>query len=216
MADQPPPPPGLSIIALGRTTAGHVGHLVAFFPKVEQLEPRSASGRPALQDVTRAVDAATNDWILLLEDDEVVDSALAREISDAASATPRAWAYRIRREVMYRGGPLRLGGEPEAEVRLFHRRHGRVTAIDPSPSVKVQGTVVRFRQALFRVTFESAEAHRSYLRSHGTKRSLPGRVLIFAWSAAGGRLILRGRRALQYAWIEAGYRVKDQALGTSG
>jgi hypothetical protein len=210
MSGQPPAAPGLSIIALGRTTPAHVGHLVALFPKVQQLEPRGAGGKSELADVTRAVDAAANDWILVLEDDEVVDAALAQEISEAASPSPRAWAFRIRREVMYAGGALRLnGGAPEAEVRLFHRRHGRVTSIGTPVSVKVQGTVVRLRHPLFRATFGSAEEHETFLRARGTRRSPVGRILIFGWNAIGGRLILRGKRALRYAWIEAGYRVRD-------
>ena len=34
MSSPAAPGPGLSIIALGRTTAAHIGHLVALFPRI--------------------------------------------------------------------------------------------------------------------------------------------------------------------------------------
>src|SRR5207237_474212 len=59
-------------------------------------------------ELNRAVDAASDDWILIIRERETIDDALAKEIAAATSAA-KAWGFRIRSTPYYAGKPLRVG-----------------------------------------------------------------------------------------------------------
>jgi hypothetical protein len=186
----------LSVITLGHVHTEAIESLARHSTRLEQvvvdLPPRVAFAekRPELN---RAIDAAANDWILVLREREFVDEALAAEIAGVSNA----WGFRIRVEPLYAGKPLRLG-DPSGEVRLFHRRHllrrGELT---------VEGTVVRLSNPIRALTFASSEEHRGYLESHGVPHSALRRVLLFLRNAR-----TLDRNTLRYLWIDAGF---DQA-----
>lgn len=202
--------PGLTLVALGRTTAAHVGHLVALFSPLEQIDVASESGEAGAQQINQAIDAARNDWVLLLRHDEAIDDALALELREAVADNPRAWACRIRTELSYAGGVLRLGPVGEGEVRLVHRRHARAVAATPGVTFRLQGTVVRLRAPLRRATFATSEEHEQFLRSRGRRRSLVTRVLVFLRDAVLSGAALRGTATLRYLWVEAGWSLTPE------
>ena len=71
-----------------------------------------------------ALAQAATDWVLMIDADERVPDALATEIAGAiAAATPDGpAAYRLRRNNLYLGRPLRFCGAGRDEViRLFRR-----------------------------------------------------------------------------------------------
>ncbi len=74
----------------------------------------------------RALDLATGDWVLSLDADEQVSSALRSEI-EKVIGTPGAFAvYRMPRSSCYCGRELRHGGWwPDYVVRLFKRGEAR-------------------------------------------------------------------------------------------
>ncbi len=74
----------------------------------------------------RALDLATGDWVLSLDADEQVSSALRSEI-EKVTGTPGAFAvYRMPRSSCYCGRELRHGGWwPDYVVRLFKRGEAR-------------------------------------------------------------------------------------------
>ena len=189
----------LSLIAVGHLPAQAVTPLIEIFERIEVLEldvpPRDdlAAHRAELH---RAVDAAANDWIVIVRERESVGAALAAEIAEAVGAA-KAWGFRIRSVPLYAGKPLRIG--PQAgELRLFHRRHFLRRG-----ELGVQGTVVRLVNTLTSLTFGSHAEHREYLAKTLVPHSSLRRALIFARNA----LITRARDAntLRYLWIEAGY-----------
>ena len=189
----------LSLLAVGHLPADAVAALLEQFERIEVLEldlpPRDdlAAHRAELN---LAVDAAANEWMVIVRERETVGAALAAEIAEAMKGA-KAWGFRVRTTPMYAGKPLRIG--PEAgELRLFQRRHFLRRG-----ELAVQGTVIRLHNALQAVTFESAEAHRDYLARTLVPHSSLRRMLIFARNV----LLTRARDAntIRYLWIEAGF-----------
>jgi hypothetical protein len=198
--------PGLSIVALGHVHAEHVMALSEHFVPMEILAldvpPRDPIARHRAE-FHRAVDAAANDWLLVIREREEVDAPLAREIAEAVQAG-NARGFRIRSVPHYAGKPLRIGSHDAGELRLFHRRNFmRFANKGEWQEVTVQGTVVRLHESLRSVTFASSDEHRDYLAKTGVPHSTLRRLLLFAHHVAVTRTL--DRSTLRYLWIEAGF-----------
>lgn len=190
----------LSIVAIGHVHAGNVAAITDHFAPVEQLVLDVAATADLDMhrgELNRAIDAAAADWLLLIREHEVVDPALAEEIAQAATPSPRAWGMRIRSIPYYAGKPL-LIGTAAGELRLFHRRH-----LLRRGELNVQGTVVRLEQPLRSVTFATAAEHRQHLLKEGVPHSSLRRVLLFLRNVIGCGTL--DRNTLMYLWIEAGF-----------
>jgi len=189
----------LGVITLGHVHAEELTALTPYLQHLEQLVLDVPFDDPLSKhraELNRAVDASTDDWLLVVREREIVDDAIAREITDAMRAQ-NAWGFRIRSVPMYAGKPLRIG-VTEGELRLFHRRH-----LLRRGELGVQGTVVRLNNVLHSMSFESAAAHREYLGKHGVPHSSLRRLLLFVHYVFVTRT--RDRNTLRYLWIEAGY-----------
>jgi len=198
----------LSVIAVGHLPAEAIALLLDRFEKVEVLQldipPRDELSKHRAE-LNRALDAATNDWILLVRERETIDAALANEIADAIAGA-KVRGFRIRTVPIYAGKPLILG-DPAGEVRLFHRRsYMRYANKGEWAQLTIQGTVVRMRNAFRAPTFASPHEHRAWLEKTGVPHSLLRRLLLFAHHAVVTRA--HDRNTLRYLWIEAGF---DQA-----
>ncbi|SRR5260221_278728 len=197
---------GLSIIAFGHVHAEHVMALSAHFVPMEILALDVPARDPIAKhraEFHRAVDAATNDWLLIVREREEVDAPLAKEIAEATEAA-RARGFRIRSIPYYDGAPLRIGSHDAGEVRLFHRRNFmRFASKGEWEDVTVQGTVVRLEESLRSVTFASSSEHREYLGAHGVPHSMLRRLLLFTHHVVVTRTL--DRNMLRYLWIEAGF-----------
>ena len=89
----------------------------------------------------RALDAATGEWVLSIDADELIPPALAAEIR-AAIAGGKEAGYRINRLSSFLGKPLRHGGwYPDRHLRLARRDAARFTDALVHESLVVQGTV---------------------------------------------------------------------------
>jgi hypothetical protein len=189
----------LSLIAVGHLPAEAVAPLVERVERLEVLEldvpPRDdlAAHRAELN---RAVDAASNDWIVIVRERESVGGPLAAEIAEAVEGA-KAWGFRIGTVPLYAGKPLRIGAR-SGELRLFHRRHFLRRG-----ELGVQGTVVRLDQALTAITFGSSDQHRAYLMKTAVPHSSLRRTLIFLRNAVLTRA--RDANTLRYLWIEAAF-----------
>src|SRR5258706_12512775 len=197
---------GLSIVALGHVHAEHVMALSHHFSPIEilalDIPPRDhlSSHRAEFH---RAVDAATNDWVLIVREREEVDPPLAQEMSEAAMAA-NARGFRIRSIPTYAGKPLRIGSHDAAELRSFHRRNFmRFAGKGEWQEVTVQGTVLRLNQALRSVTFATSDEHRQYLARNSVPHSILRRLLLFAHHVVTTRPF--DRNTLRYLWHEAGF-----------
>ncbi len=71
----------------------------------------------------RALQAATHEWVLFVDADERVTTALAAEVRAAISADARAYRVPIRN--WFYGDPIRASGYRERPVRLFRRAGAR-------------------------------------------------------------------------------------------
>lgn len=192
---------GLSIVAIGHVHAESVLPLTKELSPVEQLvldvHPRADLGQHRAE-LHRAIDAAANDWILVVREREDVSAALAKEVAGAAADNARAWGFRVRTQALYAGQLLRLG-DTAGELRLFHRRH----FLRHGGDLNVQGTVVRLDEPLRATTFATAEEHRRYLEEKGVPQPWLRRALLFLRNAIGSRTT--DRNTLRYLWIEAGF-----------
>ena len=190
----------LSIVTLGHVHEQDIAALTPHFTRIEQLvldiAPRGALAKHR-PEFNRAVDASTNDWLLVVREPETVDETLAMEISAAITAS-NAWGFRIRTQPLYAGRPLRLRVD-EGEIRLFHRRH----YLRREEETSIQGTVVRLHHPFHAVTFESHAAHREYLARTATPRAAARRALIFLRDAIATRST--DANTLRYIWTEAGF-----------
>jgi len=189
----------LSIVALGHVHAEDLAALTPHFTRLEQLVLDIAPRDPLAAhraELNRAVDAASDDWILIVREREKLDDALAKEIAGAMSAA-KAWGFRIRSVPMYAGKALRIGSD-DGELRLFQRRH-----FLRHGDVAVQGTVIRFVNVLRSITFDSVEHHREYLAKNAVPHSSLRRALLFTRYAIGAKTL--DANTLRYLWIEAGF-----------
>jgi len=189
----------LSIITLGHVHAEDLTALTPHFERLEQLVldiPPRADIEQHRAEFNRAIDAASNDWLLVVRERERMTDPLAKEVFDAMSAA-RVRGFRIRTSPIYAGKPLRLGDQA-GELRLFHRRF-----LLRRGELAVQGTVVRLTNSFEATTFASSQEHREYLAKSGVPHSGLRRVLLFMRYAIGARTF--DANTLRYLWIEAGF-----------
>jgi hypothetical protein len=193
-------PKTLSIIALGHVHAEDLTPLTPHFERIEELvldvPPRDEITKHRAE-FNRAVDASTNDWLLIVRERERVGEGLAKEVADAMAAA-KAWGFRIQTTPIYSEKPLRLGDQA-GELRLFHRRH----LLRRGEDLGVQGTVVRLAQSFEATTFASSQEHREYLGKTGVPHSGLRHVLLFIRYAIAARTL--DKNTLRYLWIEAGF-----------
>lgn len=90
-----------------------------------------------------AMDNCKNDWILLLDADEVVSKELSEEIEKITRAQNITEnAFWVNRRNWFLGGYLKKGGAyPDRVIRLFKRGKARLPEISVHEQLKVEGTV---------------------------------------------------------------------------
>jgi (heptosyl)LPS beta-1,4-glucosyltransferase len=108
-----------------------------------------------------AIPQATHEWVLILDADERVTLALAREIRDELKA-PKCDGYWIYRRNHFLGHPIRFGPwKNDRCLRLFRRDLGRyVGATDHAEVELSSGTVGRLRE---RMTHYTCASYAQYL-----------------------------------------------------
>lgn len=90
----------------------------------------------------KAIDAATKDWVLQLDADEKVSSALQKEIKEKISEENEIQGYWIPRKNWFLGRYLMKGGQyPDYTLRLYKRGKGRLPQKDVHEQAVVEGTV---------------------------------------------------------------------------
>ena len=198
-------PTPISLIAVGHLPAEAITALLEKLERIEVLELDVPFRDPLAKhraETHRAIDAAANDWILIVRERESIDAKLADEIARTI-AGDRAHGFRIRTEPYYAGAPLRIGSDA-GEVRLFHRRGFlRFASKGQWQEITVQGSVVRLTHAFRTTTFATAEEHEVYLAKSGVRQSALRRLMVFARNAMFAATF--DQNTLRYLWIEAGY-----------
>lgn len=95
-----------------------------------------------------ATDAASNEWVLSLDADEVISAQLREEIDRALAGDPSVTAFHIPREHVALGKVLRHGDCGCAPIRLFRRDRARFSDSQVHEGVLTDGRVGRLRSRL--------------------------------------------------------------------
>ena len=89
-----------------------------------------------------ATQQASHDWILSLDDDEILTTELQTEIQRLDLQNTDYQGFKIPRSLIFLGKLLRFSGEyKRLTLRLFNRNHGNWNAEYVHESVEVQGKV---------------------------------------------------------------------------
>lgn len=109
------------------------------------------------------------DWLLSIDADEEVSSALAAEIR-AATATDGGFdGFRIPRRALFLGRWLRGGGwYPDYQLRLFRRRKGRFDGRTVHERIVVDGPVETLQNDLLHHTYPELTGYLSRMNRYTT------------------------------------------------
>ena len=152
----------------------------------------------------RALALATGDWVLSIDADERVNSALKADILNAMGDPGGAVAYRFPRRSRYCGQfMLHSGWSPDWVVRLFRRGCARFSDDLVHEKLLVQGTVGDLRSPLLHLSFPDFEsvldkanrystAGAQAMQRQGKKASLYGAIGHGAWAFFRTYVLRRG------------------------
>jgi glycosyltransferase involved in cell wall biosynthesis len=151
-----------------------------------------------------ALQKAAGDWILSLDADEEVESALAHEIRDALAGKPVAAGFWIPRKNFFLGRRIRHGGfYPDPKLRLFRRGAGAFEARLVHEDVRVQGPTARLKNHLLHhayPTLESYLEHMNRYSSLGAEMSVTARPAGFSFVD----IVIRPRLTFFYNYVLRG------------
>ena len=107
-----------------------------------------------------AASIASHDWILSLDADERVTSALAEEIKALLATAPAHAAFRIPRITWHLGRWIRTTDwYPDYQFRLYDRRRAEWSGRYVHESMTVRGTVGRLREELQHLAYRDIADH---------------------------------------------------------
>ncbi len=90
----------------------------------------------------KAIDAATSDWVLQLDADEIVDASLKEEILHVVNSNPIEHGFYIPRKNYFLGRYLKKGGQyPDYTLRLYRRGRAKLPCKSVHEQAEVEGTV---------------------------------------------------------------------------
>ena len=89
-----------------------------------------------------ATEQASHDWILSLDDDEILTPELQKEIQNLDLKNTEYQGFKIPRSLIFLGKLLRFSGEyKRLTLRLFNRKYGNWNAEYVHESVEVKGKI---------------------------------------------------------------------------
>jgi glycosyltransferase involved in cell wall biosynthesis len=108
----------------------------------------------------KALDLAGGEWILSLDADEVMTTALVNEIRHTmrAGVPANIDGFRIRRVLFIGNTPVRRGGfYPDAQLRLIRKGRGRFRPRIVHESITVDGKVAQLKNDLLHYAYKDVE-----------------------------------------------------------
>jgi len=107
-----------------------------------------------------AIDRVENEWVLIIDADERVPEALAREILEVLATEPTVEGYYIRRENVFIDRVIRHSGwSTDKVVRLFRRDKGRYPNRRVHADLEIGGPVPVLRSSFLHYTFRSFDQY---------------------------------------------------------
>jgi glycosyltransferase involved in cell wall biosynthesis len=169
-----------------------------------------------------ATDAASHDWVLSVDADELVTPALRSEIEALrASGFAGAQGWTIPRLTEYFGAFLRHGNAwPDRQVRLYDRRVARWAGHEVHEKIAVGGQTAQLAAPLEHHAYRDLEDHLQRVDRYaslmaeamyreGRRGSLAAVFLNPLWRLLRGLLLKRGLldgwRGVLFHLVEAGY-----------
>jgi glycosyltransferase involved in cell wall biosynthesis len=105
-----------------------------------------------------AVDSCNHEWIICLDADERVTEDLRDEICTLFTSTSQdslANGYTVARKSFHLGRWIMHGGwYPDRNIRLFNKKHGFWSGVDPHDKIQVSGEVKNLKGALEHYVFK--------------------------------------------------------------
>ena len=124
----------------------------------------------------QAVDLAQNDWVFVLDSDEVITQELRKEILETL-INPLKQGYTVPRCNYFFGKPIRHGGlYPDATLRLFDRRRGRFTEDAVHERVLLEGEIGRLHHPMKHYAYDSIEEFVEKQNRYSTLGAKPNRL----------------------------------------
>ncbi len=121
-----------------------------------------------------ALSKANTDWVLSLDADEEVETALGQEIRELLNKNPDESGFWVPRRNFFLGRWIRHGGfYPDRKLRLFRRGAGAFEQRLVHEDVKVQGSTGKLRNHLLHHSYPTLD---SYLEHMNRYSSLGGQM----------------------------------------
>lgn len=122
-----------------------------------------------------ATEQASNDWILSLDDDEILTPKLQQEIQNLTLQNTDYQGFKIPRSLIFLGKLLRFSGEyKRLTLRLFNRKHGNWNAEYVHESVEVNGKIGTLKQQILHDSYRDLT---DYFNKFNTYTSLGAQTL---------------------------------------
>lgn len=104
-----------------------------------------------------AVSLAKNDWVLVVDADEIVTTELANEITALlGKGKPSHNGYKIKISLVFLGRLLRFGGEYNmAHTRLFNKQYGQYNSNEVHEDVVLQGDTPVLKNRMLHYSYEN-------------------------------------------------------------
>lgn len=121
-----------------------------------------------------AMNKANYDWILFLDADEVIPTALKQEIRKTLLKDHKTVAFKFRRQFMFKESKLRFSGwQTDKNYRLFRKSKVRFTpARIVHETLEIDGTVRCMREKLLHYSYKNYEDYRAKMIHYGTLKAI--------------------------------------------
>ena len=121
--------------------------------RADRVEVRPYRGQ--VEQKEYCVSLARNDWVLVIDPDEVMPRALVEEISEKlASAPTDVSGLEVNRLTRHLGRWIRHGDfNPDWKLRVFRRSRASWKGNNPHPRIVVEGNVVRLSAPLHHYSY---------------------------------------------------------------
>lgn len=131
--------------------------IVQQYPDVQLLQ-RTYYGSAAQKNW--AIDRVSHEWVLIIDADERVTPALAREILEILTSEPPVNGYFIRRENVFIDKVIRHSGwSTDKVIRLFRRDKGRYPNRRVHADMIIEGPTPTLRESFLHYTFRSFDQY---------------------------------------------------------
>lgn len=103
-----------------------------------------------------AIDAITSDWVLNLDQDEVITPKLKQEILDTINRDPQENGFWIPRSNYFFGHFMKKGGTyPDNTIRLYRRGKGRLGEVSIHEQATIDGEVGFLHHPMLHLSYPS-------------------------------------------------------------